>query len=100
VGISERDIERPSGEAGEYEVNWKAVGYVQGGTFALDHEIRMNDFRREFEVARDRFTIAPGDEPIPRDQPCFTGAYRTGPTRRLGRSVLGRQFHLLALTKS
>lgn len=70
VRISDEEIELPSGEAGEYEVTWKTVGYVQGGAFALDHEVTMDDFRRESEVARDRFTIvAAGEPPIRRDQP-------------------------------
>jgi len=51
------EYEDASGEPGEYEVLWKAVWYVTGGTFDPDHEVTPDDFRREAEVAQHRFQI-------------------------------------------
>jgi hypothetical protein len=42
---------------GDYEVLWKSVSYATGGVFDSDHEITMDDFRRERQRAQDRFTI-------------------------------------------
>ena len=49
--------EYPAGEPGDYEVLWKAVWFVTGGTFAADYEPTPDDFRREAEVAQHRFRI-------------------------------------------
>lgn len=58
----EYEYEYPLGEPGDYEVVWSQVWYVTGGTFPIDHEIQMDDFRREREVATDRFTIEARDQ--------------------------------------
>lgn len=50
--------ENAIGEPGSYEVVWKAVWYVSGGTFEPDHEVTPEDFRREREVSQHRFQIA------------------------------------------
>lgn len=61
----DRQYEDATVEPGDYEVLWKAVWHVNSGTFDPDHEITMDDFRREAEVAQHRFHIevrpAPGD---------------------------------------
>ena len=49
--VGDYEYENASGESGEYIVRWVEVWYVQGGAFPVDHEITVEDFRREREVA-------------------------------------------------
>lgn len=53
------DYEALVADAGDYEVVWKLVAWKTGGTFAADHEVTAEDLKVEFDVAQDRFTIAP-----------------------------------------
>jgi len=47
----------PPSVPGHYDVLWRAVWYVTWGTFEADYTPTVEDFRREAEIAQDRFTI-------------------------------------------
>jgi hypothetical protein len=48
----------PPNVPGHYDVLWRAVWYVASGTFEGDYTPTVEDFRREAEIAQDRFTIS------------------------------------------
>ena len=57
-GVVVNDQYEPaSADIGQYKVEWLAVSFVQGGAFAIEHHPTMDDFKREEEVAQDRFTL-------------------------------------------